>query len=142
MGKFHIKMGNVYNKLAGVLMDKGEYEAALSFYAKTYTIMDATLGIHDDTKQALDNIRSAVDKARGSKPSDILMKADEEFKKRHPTLNADSEHRDGDEDSKDPDKKKKSGNDGSKENGRSSTSSKGSMAGISSKVSEEEADII
>jgi DNA-binding SARP family transcriptional activator len=135
MGKFHIKMGNIYNKLAGVLMEKGEYETALSFYAKTYTIMDTTLGIHDDTKQALDNIKLAAEKARGGKSSvDLLLKAEEEFKKRHPSLNADSETESDD----DKNGKKKSGADTKK----SSTSTKGSKTATSIVKQEEEADII
>jgi len=87
MGKFHVKMANIYTKLAGVLMDKGEYETALSFYAKAYGIYDSTLGLHDDTKQALMNVKLAAEKNRAAKSSmAILVKAEEEFKKRHPSI--------------------------------------------------------
>lgn len=86
MGKFHVKMASIYAKLAGVLMDKGEYETALSFYAKAYGIYDGTLGLHDDTKQALMNVKLAAEKNRTAKSSmAILVKAEEEFKKRHPS---------------------------------------------------------
>merc|ERR1711865_1095951 len=85
MGKFHVKMANIYTKLAGVLMDKGEYETALSFYAKAYGIFDGTLGLNEDTKQALMNVKLAAEKNRAAKSSmAILVKAEEEFKKRHP----------------------------------------------------------
>ena len=89
MGKFHVKMAHIYSRIAGVLMDKGEYETALSFYAKAYGIFDATLGLHDDTKQTLMNVKLAAEKNRAAKSSmDILVKAEEEFKKRHPQLTA------------------------------------------------------
>jgi hypothetical protein len=146
MGKFHIKMGNIYNKLAGVLMDKGEYETALSFYAKTYAIMDATLGIHDDTKEALANVRLAAEKARGAKSSmDILVKVEEEFKKRHPSLNGetDTDSEGGDDKAKD-DKKMNGHSDNNKENvgsKKSSSFSKGKDKGKPI-VKEEELDII
>jgi len=87
MGKFHVKMANIYTKLAGVLMDKGEYETALSFYAKAYGIYDGTLGLHDDTKQALMNVKLAAEKNRAAKSSmAILVKAEEEFNERHPSV--------------------------------------------------------
>lgn len=87
MGKFHVKMAHIYTRVAGVLMDKGEYETALSFYAKAYGIFDGTLGLHDDTKQALMNVKLAAEKNRAAKSSmSILVKAEEEFKKRHPQL--------------------------------------------------------
>eukprot|EP00536_Pseudo-nitzschia_multiseries_P010452 jgi/Psemu1/67437/estExt_Genemark1.C_3190023 len=89
MGKFHVKMADIYSRLAGVLMDKGEYETALSFYAKAYGIYDGTLGLHDDTKQALMNVKLAAEKNRAAKSSmEILVKAEEEFKKRHPQFTA------------------------------------------------------
>jgi len=95
-GKFHVKMALIYSRIAGVLMDKGEYETALSFYAKAYGIFDGTLGLHDDTKQALMNVKLAAEKNRAAKSSmSILVKAEEEFKKRHPQLTAN----DGDSDS-------------------------------------------
>lgn len=81
MGKFHVKVAQIYNKLAGILMDKGEYETALSFYAKAYGIYDAVLGNHDDTKQAMMNLRLAAAKERTAKTSmDLIKKAEEEFK--------------------------------------------------------------
>jgi tetratricopeptide (TPR) repeat protein len=87
MGKFHVKMAHIYTRIAGVLMDKGEYETALSFYAKAYGIFDGTLGLHDDTKQALMNVKLAAEKNRAAKSSmAILVKAEEAFKKRHPQL--------------------------------------------------------
>jgi hypothetical protein len=92
MGKFHVKMANIFTKLAGILMDKGEYEGALSFYCKAYGIYDATLGNHDDTKQALMNVKLASEKDRGAKSSmDILAKVEAEFKKRHPSISGDGE---------------------------------------------------
>ena len=85
MGKFHVKMAHIYTRIAGVLMDKGEYETALSFYAKAYGIFDGTLGLNEDTKQALMNVKLAAEKNRAAKSSmAILVKAEEEFKKRHP----------------------------------------------------------
>jgi tetratricopeptide (TPR) repeat protein len=79
LGKFHVKVANIYNKLAGILLDKGEYETALSFYAKAYGIYDSTLGNHDDTKQALMNIRLAAAKERTAKESmDMIKKAEED----------------------------------------------------------------
>lgn len=100
VGKFHVKMANIYSKLAGVLMDKGEYETALSFYAKAYGIYDATLGLHDDTKQALLNLKLASTKDRGAKSSmEILIKAEEMFKKRHPSVSGeDTKENGGDDD--------------------------------------------
>jgi len=93
MGKFHVKMANIYTKLAGVLMDKGEYETALSFYAKAYGIYDGTLGLHDDTKQALMNVKLAAEKNRAANSSmAILVKAEEEFKKRHPSVSGAEAH--------------------------------------------------
>ena len=93
MGKFHVKMASIYAKLAGVLMDKGEYETALSFYAKAYGIYDGTLGLHDDTKQALMNVKLAAEKNRTAKSSmAILVKAEEEFKKRHPSAYGHESH--------------------------------------------------
>lgn len=68
-------------------MDKGEYETALSFYAKAYGIYDGTLGLHDDTKQALMNVKLAAEKNRAAKSSmSIFVKAEEEFKRRHPSV--------------------------------------------------------
>merc|ERR1711935_581318 len=87
LGTFHVKMAHIYSKIAGVLMDKGEYETALSFYAKAYGIFDGTLGLHEDTKQALMNVKLAAEKNRAAKSSmAILVKAEEEFKKRHPSI--------------------------------------------------------
>lgn len=81
MGKFHVKVADIYNKLAGILMDKGEYETALSFYAKAYGIYDAELGNHDDTRQAMMNIRLSAAKERSAKESmDLIKKAEEDFK--------------------------------------------------------------
>merc|ERR1711865_721350 len=81
------KMADIYTKLAGVLMDKGEYETALSFYAKAYGIHGGTLGLHDDTKQALMNVKLAAEKNRAAKSSmAILVKAEEEFNERHPSV--------------------------------------------------------
>lgn len=90
LGKFHVKMAAVYTKLAGVLMDKGEYETALAFYAKSYSIYDGTLGMHEDTKQSLMNVKLAAEECR-TKPAtsntlEILVKAEEEFIKRHPAF--------------------------------------------------------
>ena len=83
VGKFHVKVAGIYNKLAGILMDKGEYETALSFYAKAYGIYDSVLGNHDDTKQAIMNLRLAAAKERTAKDSmDLIKKAEEEFKMR------------------------------------------------------------
>ena len=59
-------MGHIYTRIAGVLMDKGEYETALSFYAKAYGIFDGTLGLHDDTKKALMNVKLAAEKNRNA----------------------------------------------------------------------------
>merc|ERR1712032_1197476 len=73
MGKFHVKMANIYTRLAGVLMDKGEYETALSFYAKAYGIYDGTLGLHDDTKQALMNVKLAAEKNRAANSSWLFL---------------------------------------------------------------------
>lgn len=82
MGKFHVKVANIYNRLAAILMDKGEYETALSFYAKAYGIYDSSLGNHDDTKQAMMNLRLAASKERNAKDSmDLIKKAEEEFRK-------------------------------------------------------------
>lgn len=103
MGKFHVKMADIYSRLAGVLMDKGEYETALSFYCKAYGIFDGTLGLHDDTKKALMNVKLAAEKNRAAKSSmDILVKAEEEFIKRHPQVkevaNVDSDDEGADDD--------------------------------------------
>lgn len=130
-------MANIYNKLAGVLMEKGEYETALSFYAKTYAIYDTTLGLHDDTKQALADIKKAAEKSRGAKTSlDILVKVEEEFKKRHPSVNGES-----DKDKEEEDKKEDKMNgqvDSDKENvGATKRDSKAKAA-----VLDEEPDII
>jgi len=93
MGKFHVKMANIYTKLAGVLMDKGEYETALSFYAKAYGIYDGTLGLHDDTKQALMNVKLAAEKNRAVNSSmAILVHAEEKFKRRHPSVSGAESH--------------------------------------------------
>ena len=76
VGKFHVKMAQIYTRIAGVLMDKGEYETALSFYCKAYGIFDGTLGLHDDTKRALMNVKLAAEKNRAAKSSmEILVKA-------------------------------------------------------------------
>lgn len=110
LGKFHVKMGHIYTRIAGVLMDKGEYETALSFYAKAYGIFDGTLGLHDDTKKALMNVKLAAEKNRAAKSSmAILVKAEEEFRKRHPQLaNGDGDSSNADEArSKKSEKKKK-----------------------------------
>jgi len=114
MGKFHVKMAHIYSRIAGVLMDKGEYETALSFYAKAYGIFDGTIGLHDDTKQALMNVKLAAEKNRAAKSSmAILVKAEEEFKKRHPQLAydgdsaSDSGKTGGDGEKKEKKKKKK-----------------------------------
>lgn len=83
VGKFHVKVAGIYNKLAGILMEKGEYETALSFYAKAYGIYDSVLGNHDDTKQAIMNLRLAAAKERTAKDSmDLIKKAEDEFKMR------------------------------------------------------------
>jgi hypothetical protein len=116
MGKFHVKMAHIYSRIAGVLMDKGEYETALSFYAKAYGIFDGTIGLHDDTKQALMNVKLAAEKNRAAKSSmAILVKAEEEFKKRHPQLAYDGDSAsdsgkagdDGEKSKKEKKKKKK-----------------------------------
>jgi tetratricopeptide (TPR) repeat protein len=69
MGKFHVKVAGIYSKLAGLLMEKGEYETALSFYCKAYGIYDSTLGNHDDTIQALMQVRLAAEKERMARQS-------------------------------------------------------------------------
>ena len=110
LGKFHVKMANIYSRIADVLMGKGEYETALSFYAKAYGILDATLGLHDDTKKALTNVKLAAEKNRTARSSmAILVKAEEEFRKRHPDLAMDGDSNDGafDVRSKKSEKKKK-----------------------------------
>jgi tetratricopeptide (TPR) repeat protein len=87
LGKFSLKVAEIYNKLANILMDKGEYETALSFYAKAYGIFDSILGDQSDTKLAMENIRLAASKERGANQSmDLLKKAEETFKQRHPTV--------------------------------------------------------
>lgn len=92
LGKFHVKMASIYSKLAGILMNQGEYEAALSFYCKAYGIFDATLGLHDDTKQALMDVKLAAEKSKESgQSSDLLFKAEKEFKKRHPSVSGEDE---------------------------------------------------
>lgn len=96
LGKFNVKMASIYSQLAGILMDKEQYEAALSFYCKAYGIFDATLGLHDDTKQALMDVKNAADKSRASGDSsksgvDILVKVEKEFKKRHPSVSGEDE---------------------------------------------------
>ncbi|KAG7353221.1 tetratricopeptide repeat protein [Nitzschia inconspicua] len=92
LGKFHVNMANIYSKLAGMLMDRGEYDAALSFYCKAYGIFDATLGLHDDTKQALLDVKLAAEKSKENcKSSDILWKVEKEFKKRHPSVSGGTE---------------------------------------------------
>ena len=78
-GIFSVKIASVYSKLAGILMEKEEYEAALSFYCKAYGIFDTSLGIHDDTKQALKNVKLAAQNSRekgDDKESDILSKVE------------------------------------------------------------------
>ncbi len=102
-------MGHIYSRIAGVLMDKGEYETALSFYAKAYGIFDGTLGLHDDTKKALMNVKLAAEKNRAAKSSmAILVKAEEEFRKRHPQLaNGDGDSSNADARSKKSEKKRK-----------------------------------
>ena len=91
-------MGHIYTRIAGVLMDKGEYETALSFYAKAYGIFDGTLGLHDDTKKALMNVKLAAEKNRNAKSSmAILVKAEEAFRKRHPNASNDGYSSNADE---------------------------------------------
>jgi len=109
LGKFHVKMGHIYTRIAGVLMDKGEYETALSFYAKAYGIFDGTLGLHDDTKKALMNVKLAAEKNRNAKSSmAILVKAEEAFRKRHPSASNDGDSSNaGEARSKKSEKKKK-----------------------------------
>ena len=109
LGKFHVKMAHVYSRIAGVLMDKGEYETALSFYAKAYGIFDGTLGLHDDTKKALMNVKLAAEKNRNAKSSmAILVKAEEAFRKRHPSASNDGDSSNaGEARSKKSEKKKK-----------------------------------
>jgi len=86
LGKFNIKVAEIYNRLANILMDKGEYETALSFYAKSYGIFDSILGNHSDTKLAMENIRLAASKYRNASESmDLIKKAEETFKERHPS---------------------------------------------------------
>jgi tetratricopeptide (TPR) repeat protein len=115
MGKFHVKMANIYSKLAGVLMDKGEYETALSFYAKAYGIYDATLGLHDETKQAMMNLKLAATKDRGAKTSmEILLKAEEAFKKRHPSVSGENTRENGGNDEDDSERNGADGTDGEK----------------------------
>jgi tetratricopeptide (TPR) repeat protein len=101
LGKFHVKVANIYNKLAGILLDKGEYETALSFYAKAYGIYDSTLGNHDDTKQALMNVRLAAAKERTAKDSmDLIKKAEEDHNQRRKlaAAAADEDNADADKD--------------------------------------------
>merc|ERR1711935_548740 len=86
LGKFSIKVAEIYNRLANILMDKGEYETALSFYAKSYGIFDSILGDHSDTKLAMENIRLAASKDRNASESmNLIKKAEETFKQRHPS---------------------------------------------------------
>lgn len=86
LGKFNLKVAEIYTRLANILMDKGEYETALSFYAKSYGIFDSLLGEHSDTKLAMENIRLAASKERGASESmDLIKKAEETFKQRHPS---------------------------------------------------------
>jgi tetratricopeptide (TPR) repeat protein len=93
LGKFHVKMASVYSKLAGILMDKEQFEAALSFYCKAYGIFDATLGLHDDTKRALMDVKLAAASCRESGQSnvDLLVNVEKEFKKRHPSVSGEDE---------------------------------------------------
>lgn len=85
LGKFNIKVAEIYNRLANILMDKGEYETALSFYAKSYGIFDSILGDHSDTRLAMENIRLAASKDRNASESmNLIKKAEETFKQRHP----------------------------------------------------------
>jgi hypothetical protein len=86
-------MAAVYSKLAGILMDKEQFEAALSFYCKAYGIFDATLGLHDDTKRALMDVKLAAANSRESGQSsvDLLVKVEREFKKRHPSVSGEDE---------------------------------------------------
>jgi len=112
LGKFHVKMAHIYARIAGVLMDKGEYETALSFYCKAYGIFDGTLGLHDDTKKALMNVKLAAEKNRTARSSmAILVKAEEEFRKRYPNAGKDTDSASGsggnDAASKKSEKKKK-----------------------------------
>merc|ERR1711939_537190 len=80
LGKFHVKVANIYNKLATILMGKGEYGTAMSFYAKAYGIYDSTLGNHDDTKRAMQNLRLAAAKERTANESlELIRKAETEF---------------------------------------------------------------
>lgn len=118
-GKFSVHMAGIYTKLAGILMEKEEFEAALSFYCKAYGIYDTLLGIHDHTKQTLMNVKLAAQSSRekgGNSDSDILIKVEKEFKKRHPSVSGEEglsskhdeeeENEDGEESKK---KKKKNG---------------------------------
>jgi tetratricopeptide (TPR) repeat protein len=85
LGKFNLKVAEIYNKLANILMDKGEYETALSFYAKSYGIFDSILGDNSDTKLSMENVRLAASKERNASQSmDLIKKAEETFKQRHP----------------------------------------------------------
>lgn len=85
LGKFNLKVAEIYNKLANILMDKGEYETALSFYAKSYGIFDSILGDTSDTKLAMENVRLAATKDKTASHSmDLIKKAEETFKQRHP----------------------------------------------------------
>ena len=87
LGKFNLKVAEIYNKLAYILMDKGEYETALSFYAKAYGIFDSILGDGDDTKEAMENLRLAASKDRtATKSMNLIKKAEEQFKRRHPSV--------------------------------------------------------
>jgi hypothetical protein len=142
MGKFHVKMAEIYCKLAGILMDKGEYEGALSFYCKAYGIYDATLGLHDDTKQALMNVKLAAEKDRGAKSSmDILVKVEAEFKKRHPEM-AGEDDDDNDDDAEDD---KIGGENGKKKDGKKKKKKKKALSeknGGKAKGNEEDFDII
>jgi hypothetical protein len=95
-------------------MDKEEYEAALSFYCKAYGIFDTSLGIHDDTKQALKNVKLAAESSRekgGDKDSDILSQVEKAFKKRHPSVSGEvgytSKFDDDEKENEDGDGKKK-----------------------------------
>jgi tetratricopeptide (TPR) repeat protein len=142
LGKFHVKMANIYSKLAGILMDKGEYEGALSFYCKAYGIYDTTLGLHDDTKQALMNVKLAAEKDRGAKSSmDILAKVEAEFKKRHPEAGDGDDNKDDDDADETDDK---DGGDGKKKDGtkKKKKKKKADKNGDKAKGSEEEFDII
>ena len=135
-GKFSVKMAEIYTKLSGILMEKEEYEAALSFYCKAYGIFDTLLGIHDDTKQALKYVKLASQKSNekgDDKESDILFKVEKEFKKRHPSLSGEVE-----DISKLDDEKENEDGDGKKKKKKSGKKKKKKLDGKGSNHSKKE----